>query len=182
MDQDDEQRWRERVEQLQRALDSRIVIEQAKGILGERLGLDMEGAFAVLRYAARGARIKLQTLARQVVEDDETPPEVVRAVARHASTLARLPRAQRIAQIEGLFRALNEEIASEDGQTFLCECGNAACMAPIHLPADAVRELHEDPDTYVVRDGHELPDVETVVGGEDGYLIVRKAVSGATGG
>ena len=60
--------WRERAEQLQHALDSRIVVEQAKGILSERVGLDMEGAFALLRYAARGAQLKIHHLAQSVVE------------------------------------------------------------------------------------------------------------------
>ena len=45
--------------QLEYALESRIVIEQAKGILAERLGLGVEEAFDVLRYAARTARIRL---------------------------------------------------------------------------------------------------------------------------
>ncbi|WP_326693959.1 ANTAR domain-containing response regulator [Streptomyces sp. NBC_01766] len=65
---DELRRQRETAEQLSRALDSRIVIEQAKGVLAEQLRLDMDGAFAVLRGHARSNRLKLTDVARAVVE------------------------------------------------------------------------------------------------------------------
>ena len=54
-------------DQLQEALNSRVVIEQAKGVLAERSGWDMETAFAKLRDAARRENTRLSDLARQVV-------------------------------------------------------------------------------------------------------------------
>ena len=63
-------------EQLQRALDSRVVVEQAKGILAERFGLEMSEAFELLRRSARNNRMRLHALATLVVESEQTPPEI----------------------------------------------------------------------------------------------------------
>ena len=54
------------IEQLQHALSSRIVIEQAKGVLAERLHLPIEDAFAVLRDYARDHNLKLAAVADAV--------------------------------------------------------------------------------------------------------------------
>jgi GAF domain-containing protein len=57
-------------EQLQYALDHRVVIEQAKGILMEREGLDQGGAFERLRQQARSNRERVVALARRVVDGE----------------------------------------------------------------------------------------------------------------
>ena len=67
-------------EQLQTALNSRVIIEQAKGVIGERLGLDSDAAFALLRATARKRRRRLAELAADIVtgveELDDTPPKL----------------------------------------------------------------------------------------------------------
>lgn len=60
-------RVREHNAQLQTALDSRVIIEQAKGLLAERLRLPPQEAFARLRAYARAHRRKLNAVAYQVV-------------------------------------------------------------------------------------------------------------------
>ena len=55
-------------EQLQTALNSRVVIEQAKGKLAERLGIDVTQAFTLLRDQARNRNQRLSDLARAFVE------------------------------------------------------------------------------------------------------------------
>jgi AmiR/NasT family two-component response regulator len=64
---------------LQRALDTRIVIEQAKGVLAERFDVDVHQAFRVMRLAARSNRILLRDLATRVVESRVTPREIEEA-------------------------------------------------------------------------------------------------------
>ena len=61
-------------EQLQTALNSRILIEQAKGVLAERLGLDVADAFAVLRNGARSHNRRLSELAQAIVDGSEQIP------------------------------------------------------------------------------------------------------------
>lgn len=56
-------------EQLQTALNSRIVVEQAKGILAERGDLEMEAAFARLRAYARARSELLSDVAGRVVRE-----------------------------------------------------------------------------------------------------------------
>ncbi len=52
---------------LQHALNSRIVIEQAKGMIAERVGIDMEEAFARLRGFARSSNRGLTEVAEGIV-------------------------------------------------------------------------------------------------------------------
>jgi GAF domain-containing protein len=59
-------------EQLQTALNSRVVIEQAKGVIAERRHVDMDQSFTLLRSTARTSNRRLSELARAVVDGSET--------------------------------------------------------------------------------------------------------------
>jgi hypothetical protein len=72
----------ERVAQLETALGSRIVIEQAKGVLARALGVSPEETFTVLRKSARDSGEKLRDLAEQIVSSP-TDAEAILAGAIH---------------------------------------------------------------------------------------------------
>lgn len=57
-------------EQLESALHSRVLIEQAKGVLAERSRISMDHAFALLREHARGHQTLLSEVARAVIDED----------------------------------------------------------------------------------------------------------------
>jgi hypothetical protein len=60
-------------QQLHHALNSRIVIEQAKGMVAERGGLNMEQAFSALRTYARNYNLRLVAVAESVIGGSLAP-------------------------------------------------------------------------------------------------------------
>jgi GAF domain-containing protein len=66
--------------QLQTALNSRVLIEQAKGVLAERLHVPMHEAFMLLRSASRNRNRRLSELAQAVVDGIE---EIAPAAGPH---------------------------------------------------------------------------------------------------
>jgi hypothetical protein len=65
----------ERTIQLQTALDSRIVIEQAKGVLAGRESITPDEAFDRMRREARSRRMKLRDLAADIVATTSKPAD-----------------------------------------------------------------------------------------------------------
>lgn len=76
------------VEQLQNALTSRVVLEQAKGVLASRGDLDMDDAFTVLRKYARDHNQRLTDVARAVVSRELSGQQLLEH-ARQGATAAR---------------------------------------------------------------------------------------------
>jgi hypothetical protein len=172
-----EDAWRERATQLQVALDSRVVIEQAKGMLRERVGLSTRGAFELLRAAARSHRMKLDRLAADVVRSFATPEPIVRIIGIHPEIFEVMSREERVVQTEEFFRDVNDVIArtrGSNGSSFLCECANPFCNVTFEMSGHDLQTLHSTPGDYVVLAGHDIPDLEQVVQSQNGYAIVRK--------
>lgn len=76
----------ELIDQLNTALNTRIVIEQAKGIISERRQLDMERAFATLRGHARNNNLRLADVAAAVVAGTLKPASLDQVAPPDQST------------------------------------------------------------------------------------------------
>lgn len=64
-------------EQLQSALDSRVSIEQAKGVLARTHGIGVDAAFDRMRNYARANHHRLSDVARDVVTDPQLHPDLI---------------------------------------------------------------------------------------------------------
>jgi hypothetical protein len=84
---------------------------------------------------------------------------------------------------ELLFRAVNEKLRAlnaafegfaDETAVFVCECSRIGCIEQIELAVDVFDRICGRADTYIVRPGHEAPEVEQVVSQEATYLVVER--------
>ncbi len=92
-------------------------------------------------------------------------------------------RAARIGRNEAIFREVNNQIevlnyrfhpVGADVLQLVCECGALECVEQLTVPVRAYEDARADPALFVIKPGHEIPDVEQVVTREDEYFVVRK--------
>lgn len=88
-------------------------------------------------------------------------------------------RARRVAVNESLARQINETVVAmgrgqSDEFVITCECGDAGCSERIPVTQELYERAREEPVLFLLRPGHEQPDVETVVDQGAEWEIVRK--------
>ena len=93
-------------------------------------------------------------------------------------------RFERQARNEALFREVNERIAqlgergqawSPEGTDFMCECGEeGGCGQRVRVPLDVYERARSQDDRFIVRPGHETPEIERAVEWGDTYVVVDK--------
>lgn len=95
-------------------------------------------------------------------------------------------RQRRVGVNEALFREVNERIeqvsktlqVASERLAILCECGNDSCTERIDVPLSDYERIREDGALFMIRSGHEIPDVEDVVERTADYHVVRKRAGG----
>jgi len=91
-------------------------------------------------------------------------------------------RVRRIGQNEALFREVNERVVNiresvgvPGGEAeFVCECGKDTCVEHVLVPLSDYERIRSDPTLFLIKPGHEFPDIEEVVERRNGYAVVRK--------
>ena len=91
-------------------------------------------------------------------------------------------RARRVGHNEALFRQVNEQIEGLNAafatqtETFavVCECGELSCIDQIQVPVGVYERTRQNAAWFLVKPGHEAPDIEHVVDSGGDYRIVEK--------
>ena len=101
---------------------------------------------------------------------------------RIEEAMASDPRQERAARNESLFRDVNERIKSTASNLspmfteFMCECADDSCFEHVSLTSEEYSSVRGMGLVYfILRPGHEVADIERVVGGEaERFEIVEK--------
>ena len=80
-------------------------------------------------------------------------------------------RKERIARNEAKARELNERFGLG---FFICECGDGTCHEVIRLPLEIYKSVRADDRRFVIRPGHDHPEMEDVVVRRQDWAVVRK--------
>lgn len=92
-------------------------------------------------------------------------------------------RERRIGANEAVFRKVNEQIeslnrgmaeVSDMKLHIVCECGDLNCVERLVVEIDDYERIRADRELFLIKEGHETPDVEDVVEHTDAYEVVRK--------
>jgi hypothetical protein len=95
-------------------------------------------------------------------------------------------RARRIGENEALYRSVNEKIESlsaafgaiTETMSVICECGNASCAEQIEVSITDYERIRADATLFIIRPGHEIPDVEEIVEENEVFHVVKKLEGG----
>jgi hypothetical protein len=88
---------------------------------------------------------------------------------------------ERVARNQSAYRKVNEGIragrdaSSDQPRAFVCECAFLGCNQLVELTMAQYESVRRNSQRFVIAEGHDVPDAETVVwASEDGAVVVEK--------
>jgi hypothetical protein len=98
-------------------------------------------------------------------------------------------RAARLGHNQSVVRSLNARLEhglvtpkspfGADGPGFLCECSNLDCTEIVYVDLGTYAEVRRHERRFFVRTGHDIPEIERIVGEGRGYVVVEKVGTAA---
>ena len=97
---------------------------------------------------------------------------------------------ERLARNQSLFREVNERIqylgevnerigydAEAATSEFVCECSSTECISTIELTVVEYERVRSNPTWFVIKQDHDVTQIERVVSRDDGYAVVEKLIA-----
>jgi hypothetical protein len=90
---------------------------------------------------------------------------------------------ERLARNQALFREANERLIElaegfpAASTEFLCECSREQCTETIAVRPEAYEAVRKRATYFLIKSGHDIPEIETIVEEHDGFAIVEKLVA-----
>ena len=88
---------------------------------------------------------------------------------------------ERLARNQALLRKVNERIEENaddsDAVVFACECSRTECMSTVELSVAEYERVRSNSTWFLVKPGHDIPQIERVISRDDGYVVVEKLVA-----
>ena len=91
---------------------------------------------------------------------------------------------RRVGANEAVFRAVNEEIESLNRSIaqisdltmhVVCECADLTCVEQLVMPVSEYERARSESTLFIVKPGHEEPEVEKIIVRTNHYNVVRKS-------
>ena len=91
-------------------------------------------------------------------------------------------RARRVGHNQTLYREVNERVAklseplatTTDDFGVVCECGDLECSEEISVSRTAYERVRASAERFILKRGHEAPDLEQAVEDNADYVVVTK--------
>ena len=91
----------------------------------------------------------------------------------------RIESRKRLEHYQALFRYVNDCIrdgADLDVAIFMCECGHVDCLATVALSLEEYKRIRSNPNWFVVKPGHVIPELARVISEDNGFVVVERLV------
>jgi hypothetical protein len=103
------------------------------------------------------------------------------------SNLTETPQ-RKLARNQTLFREINDrihELAGHLGSSrrdiqIICECSDDTCSEPITVPIADYEQVRHFAARFLVRPGHEIPEIERLISQNSEHIVVEKLGRAAT--
>jgi hypothetical protein len=84
-------------------------------------------------------------------------------------------------RLQKTIKAMLDQVHTDEMELlFYCECSDLNCIERIKIPVETYETIHKRKDHFVLKAGHELPEIERIVSQVNDYVVAQKLLKPIT--